>query len=67
MKTRLTEMLHIEHPVMLAGMGGVAYSASRPRSPTPGLRLSRGLHDVERAPLARDRRHQRTHDQTLRG
>src|SRR5579863_8216439 len=27
MKTRLTEMLHIEHPVMLAGMGGVAYSA----------------------------------------
>jgi enoyl-[acyl-carrier protein] reductase II len=26
MKTRLTEMLHIEHPVMLAGMGGVAYS-----------------------------------------
>jgi enoyl-[acyl-carrier protein] reductase II len=27
MKTRLTEILHIEHPVMLAGMGGVAYSA----------------------------------------
>ena len=27
MKTRLTEMLHVEHPVMLAGMGGVAYSA----------------------------------------
>ena len=27
MKTRLTEMLNIEHPVMLAGMGGVAYSA----------------------------------------
>jgi enoyl-[acyl-carrier protein] reductase II len=27
MKTRLTELLHIEHPVMLAGMGGVAYSA----------------------------------------
>ena len=27
MKTRLTEMLKIEHPVMLAGMGGVAYSA----------------------------------------
>src|SRR5580658_402130 len=26
-KTRLTEMLNIEHPVMLAGMGGVAYSA----------------------------------------
>lgn len=26
MKTRLTELLHIEHPVMLAGMGGVAYS-----------------------------------------
>jgi enoyl-[acyl-carrier protein] reductase II len=27
MKTRLTELLHIEHPVMLAGMGGVSYSA----------------------------------------
>jgi enoyl-[acyl-carrier protein] reductase II len=27
MKTRLTELLDIEHPVMLAGMGGVSYSA----------------------------------------
>lgn len=27
MKTRLTELLEIEHPVMLAGMGGVSYSA----------------------------------------
>lgn len=26
MKTRLTELLQIEHPIMLAGMGGVAYS-----------------------------------------
>jgi enoyl-[acyl-carrier protein] reductase II len=26
MKTRLTELLGIEHPVMLAGMGGVAYA-----------------------------------------
>ena len=26
MKTRLTQLLKIEHPVMLAGMGGVAYS-----------------------------------------
>lgn len=25
MRTRLTEMLNIEHPVMLAGMGGVSY------------------------------------------
>src|SRR4029079_10822367 len=25
MRTRLTEMLGIEHPVMLAGMGGVSY------------------------------------------
>ncbi len=25
MKTRLTELLNIEHPVMLAGMGGVSY------------------------------------------
>jgi enoyl-[acyl-carrier protein] reductase II len=27
MKTRLTELLGIEHPVMLAGMGGVSYCA----------------------------------------
>ncbi len=27
MKTRLTEILDIEHPVMLAGMGGVSYHA----------------------------------------
>jgi enoyl-[acyl-carrier protein] reductase II len=27
MRTRLTEMLEIEHPVMLAGMGGVSYHA----------------------------------------
>lgn len=26
MRTRLTELLKVEHPVMLAGMGGVAYS-----------------------------------------
>lgn len=26
MRTRLTELLEIEHPVMLAGMGGVAYA-----------------------------------------
>ena len=25
MRTRLTELLEIEHPVMLAGMGGVSY------------------------------------------
>jgi len=27
METRLTELLGVEHPVMLAGMGGVSYSA----------------------------------------
>ena len=26
MRTRLTELLDIEHPVMLAGMGGVSYA-----------------------------------------
>jgi enoyl-[acyl-carrier protein] reductase II len=26
MRTRLTDMLNIEHPIMLAGMGGVSYS-----------------------------------------
>ena len=25
MRTRLTDLLDIEHPVMLAGMGGVSY------------------------------------------
>jgi enoyl-[acyl-carrier protein] reductase II len=25
MRTRLTDLLEIEHPVMLAGMGGVSY------------------------------------------
>jgi enoyl-[acyl-carrier protein] reductase II len=25
MRTRLTELLKIDHPVMLAGMGGVSY------------------------------------------
>ena len=25
MRTRLTELLDIEHPIMLAGMGGVSY------------------------------------------
>src|ERR1700744_4612411 len=27
MRTRLTDLLGVEHPVMLAGMGGVSYSA----------------------------------------
>ena len=27
MRTRLTDLLDIEHPVMLAGMGGVSYHA----------------------------------------
>ena len=26
MRTRLTELLDIDHPVMLAGMGGVSYA-----------------------------------------
>ena len=26
MRTRITELFDIEHPVMLAGMGGVSYS-----------------------------------------
>ena len=26
MRTRLTDILEIEHPVMLAGMGGVSYA-----------------------------------------
>ena len=31
MRTRLTDVLQIEHPVMLAGMGGVSYSTARRR------------------------------------
>ena len=26
MRTRLTEILDVEHPIMLAGMGGVSYA-----------------------------------------
>ena len=33
MRTRLTDVLEIEHPVMLAGMGGVSYADSSPRCP----------------------------------
>ena len=40
MRTRLTEMLGIEHPVMLAGMGGVSYRATRRR----GVRSRRLRH-----------------------
>jgi NAD(P)H-dependent flavin oxidoreductase YrpB (nitropropane dioxygenase family) len=36
MRTRLTDLLEIEHPVMLAGMGGVSYHVSQPeRWPPP--------------------------------
>ena len=41
MKTRLTELLGVEHPVMLAGMGGVSgvHEAGRlPTAPSFGLR-----------------------------
>ena len=47
MQTRLTELLGIEHPVMLAGMGGVSYCASGGRGVRGRrLRLPRRLdHD----------------------
>ena len=35
MRTRLTELLGIEHPVMLAGMGGVSYPRWRRPSRPP--------------------------------
>ena len=48
--TRLTEMLGIEHPVMLAGMGGVSYHARRRRGVRSGrLRHARRGDDVVRA------------------
>ena len=67
MRTRLTELLGIEHPVMLAGMGGVSYSAlavgrlGRRRLRMPGRR-----HHEQRDHGGRDIRRARGHRQALR-
>ncbi len=67
MKTRLTEMLHIEHPVMLAGMGGVAYSALVAAVSNAGGYGCLGASTMSaRTPGPRDRRDESTHDQAIR-
>ena len=50
MRTRLTELLDIEHPIMLAGMGGVSYHAPRRRGQRGRRhRHVRRVHDERRA------------------
>ena len=67
MKTRLTEMLHVEHPVMLAGMGGVAYSALVAAVSNAGGYGCLGASTMSSERLSRrDRRDQGTHDEALR-
>ena len=57
MRTRLTEMLGIEHPVMLAGMGGVSYQRAGRRGVGRGrLRHARRRDDVSRRARRRDGR-----------
>ncbi len=52
MKTRLTELLKIEHPVMLAGMGGVAYHALVAAVSNAGGYGCLGASTMSRAQLA---------------
>ena len=67
LSTRLTEALRIDHPVMLAGMGGVSYAAlAAAVSNAGGLRLPRRVHDVRAAHGRRDRRDARGHRQAVR-
>ena len=56
MKTRLTEILDVEHPVMLAGMGGVSYAPSGGRGLRGRrVRVSRCVDHERRADGRRDR------------
>ena len=67
MRTRLTEMLGIEHPVMLAGMGGVSYHALVAAVSEAGGfgTLGRG-DDVDRGAERRDAAGARAHDAAVR-
>ncbi len=67
MKTRLTELLGVEHPVMLAGMGGVSYA--RPGRRGVGgrrLRLPRRLDHEHRPHGRRDGRRAGRHRPAVR-
>lgn len=48
MRTRITELFDIEHPVMLAGMGGVSYSDLVGAVSEAGDRDLRCIHDENR-------------------
>ena len=54
MKTRLTELLKIEHPVMLAGMGGVAYHELAAAVSNAGGYGCLGASTMSSAQLARE-------------
>ncbi|MEZ5218715.1 MAG: nitronate monooxygenase family protein [Ilumatobacteraceae bacterium] len=54
MKTRLTELLDIEHPVMLAGMGGVSYHRLVAAVSDAGGIGTFGAASMERGRLARE-------------
>ena len=67
MKTRLTDVLGIDHPVMLAGMGGrVLRTAGHRGVRGRRVRLPRCLDHVHRADGGRDRRRPRGHRQAVR-
>ncbi len=54
MRTRLTELLGVEHPVMLAGMGGVSYSALAAAVSNAGGYGCLGASTMSGAELARE-------------
>ena len=67
MRTRLTELLGIEYPVMLAGMGGVSYSElGRRRLGGRRVRLSGGVDHGQREDGRGDRGRSGGDGQTLR-
>lgn len=59
MKTRLTELLKIDHPVMLAGMGGVSYSALAAAVSNAGGYGCLGASTMSTAQLAEEIAHTR--------
>jgi len=66
MRTRLTELLGIEHPVMLAGMAASRTPHSSRRCPRPGGSAASGLDDVRGADGGRDGSRARGDRATLR-
>jgi enoyl-[acyl-carrier protein] reductase II len=67
MRTRLTELLGIEHPVMLAGMGGVSYSELVAAVSEAGGSAASGPSTMSNATMVAEmRRRARGHGQALR-